>query len=179
MPQVSQRRALLYTSTEYLGVSAVFPSSVAERSLTDQDALDHIIDAHGNLNLAAERAGVSKNRILDGVANNLPQLKRRTQASVLIELLSLADSMRSSFIQAIGQLDPEDQVKAYLDVMKLTIAVSDDKTVTQNINLNEFAFSQMDRDLQQAFIAATQKLDQMPSAGEVYEPKDGQVIDAA
>ena len=139
------------------------------RSISDRELLDYVVEAHGNLNLAAERAGVDKNRVIDGVANNLPQLKRRTQATILVELLSLADAMRSDFIDAMGKLEPENQVKVYLDVMKLTVAVSDDKTTTQNINLNEFAFGQLDRDLQQAFIQAAQRADQIKTAGEILD----------
>lgn len=183
-----ERRALLSKEAKCLGVSAMLstidliasggrrggPSS----ELTDSDALDLIVEVRGNLNRAAEIAGVDKTRIIDGVANNLPQLKRRTQATVLIELLSLADKLQGAFTSALNDLDPEHAVKAYLDVMKLTVAVSEDRTLTQNINHNEFVFGQLDRGLQQAFIAAAMKADSVGAgvnsdkvAGEVYDPE--------
>jgi len=108
--------------------------SVCNTTPTSADALDYIITAKGNLLLAAERLSCTQADLVRAIRPLLPDLKAYMQVVATLELFSFVPILHKTLVENLSALQPGDAVAAYMKLMEQISRITDDKTMTLNVN---------------------------------------------
>ena len=108
--------------------------TVAYAMPTDQEAFDAVIAAQGNLRLAAERLGCTTSDLISSIRGRVHELKEYMQVVATLELFSFMPILHKTLVENLTALEPGDAVNAYMKLMDQITKITDDKTMTLNIN---------------------------------------------
>ena len=119
------------------------------------DAIDAIVNANGNMHLAAERLQLKHGDLLalivaDPNAIDILQLQLRAM-STLIAFSSLK-LVADSFASSLERMKPEDNVKAFIGLLEAINKFTDNKQSTQNVNITEIMLKMIPSDVRKAVI---------------------------
>jgi hypothetical protein len=146
------------------------------RPLSSAEAIAALLNAGGNLDLAAERTGLTKAQLVDAVDENMPEFRRKIAAVTMIDVYAQQARLRKTFEASIGDLQPYEAVKTYLALQQQIATLTNDKHV--EVNINDYTWGRLPRHLQQllAEVETNQELAQeverqarlaSPTAGDV------------
>lgn len=106
----------------------VIPSDMSTR------VLDELIQTKGNLRLVAERLGCTQADIVQAIKPVSRELKEYMQVVATLELFSFMPILHKTLVENLSALEPGDAVNAYMKLMDQISRITDDKTLTVNVN---------------------------------------------
>lgn len=106
----------------------VIPSDIS------QQVLDELIQTKGNLRLVAERLGCTQADIVQAIKPVSRELKEYMQVVATLELFSFMPILHKTLVENLSALEPGDAVNAYMKLMDQISRITDDKTLTVNVN---------------------------------------------
>lgn len=121
------------------------------------DLIEELVKARGNIHLAAERTGLSHTTLLSAAANNMPRLQKELKARVLLDVFSITDDVKLQLKQSLHRLDPADIGKTYTTLLQILSVLTDDKTSTVNMNVQEVIYSLLPPDIREAVVELKQR----------------------
>lgn len=146
-------------------------------AVTSEVAIAALLDCDGNLDLCAERTGFRKSEIVEAIADDMPEFKRKMAAVQTIQLAAIGARMRLSFQQALNNLDAPDIARTYLKVQEMINGLVVDKTSQINVDINTYTWQHLPPGLKELLVQIEQSselarqvesLAQLPVAGEVH-----------
>lgn len=111
---------------------ALVPTGVIVPNETD--ALNEVINSRGNLKLAAERLGCDSTDVIKAIRGRVHELKEYMQVVATLELFSFMPILHKTLVENLSALEPGDAVNAYMKLMDQITRITDDKTMTINVN---------------------------------------------
>jgi hypothetical protein len=127
--------------------------------LAPQTAVDAIVEAEGNLHLAAERLHVSRGTLSATIARD-PSAQRSLQEQLRAMTLMYAfDSLTAAkalLDEQMSELEPADFVKFYGELTKLIGGMTDPHESTTNLNITEVMLSALPPGVREAVVTMIQ-----------------------
>ena len=115
------------------------------KDIPEDVVFEALIESSGNTALAAERVCTKlslpmsctkdiRQAIPRLIADRLPDLKRHMEAVATLELFSMLPILNKTLVENLTQLDANEAVNAYMKLMDQIGRITDDKTLTLNVN---------------------------------------------
>lgn len=98
------------------------------------EALNQVVQTRGNLALVAERMHCTQADVVEAIRPRLRELKEYMQVVATLELFSFVPILHKTLVENLTALDPGDAVNAYMKLMDQIGRITDDKTLTLNVN---------------------------------------------
>lgn len=118
-----------------------------------------VIDADGNLDLAAERSRWAKSALVLAIAENIQEFRRRMAAVTVVQSIADASKLRQRFQQSISGLGEYEATKVYLELQKIVATLVVDKSQDLNININDYTYNRLPRAYQELLVQAETNAD--------------------
>lgn len=130
------------------------PSDLSHTSgrdaITAREAIKIVLEQCGNLSAAADKL----NRVHDLppddklkpqdvqalIADDMPALQKAIRASITVQLYTMMDLAVAKAVESIPHLEPGESIRGLSQLTNLLSALTDDKTSTVNLNVEEYVW---------------------------------------
>lgn len=140
---------------EYAKLFALPPS----KQVNAQDAIECLLEACGNIELAADKLTRKAGRPFDErytpqqvqalCTQDLPALKKAVQADLTINLYGLVPLAIAAARAALPNLEPKEAISALRQISTLLQTLSDDHHAQLDINVNEYVNQHLPPEIKQ------------------------------